>query len=80
MLEIDRYNTSGGIFGRLLVNSSCSEGHACQLQSLLADKFSFNLSKVHDKYWDQRYRLFSKFDSGIQLDAESWFSVSASCK
>ncbi|XP_075525241.1 trimethylguanosine synthase 1 isoform X1 [Dermacentor variabilis] len=27
------------------------------------------------KYWMQRYRLFSKFDKGIQLDEESWFSV-----
>ncbi|XP_037554355.1 uncharacterized protein LOC119430963 isoform X1 [Dermacentor silvarum] len=27
------------------------------------------------KYWIQRYRLFSKFDQGIQLDEESWFSV-----
>lgn len=27
------------------------------------------------KYWAQRYRLFSKFDKGIQLDEESWFSV-----
>jgi hypothetical protein len=30
---------------------------------------------VHEKYWDQRYRLFSKFDQGIVLDKESWFSV-----
>ncbi|ESO98940.1 hypothetical protein LOTGIDRAFT_113851 [Lottia gigantea] len=27
------------------------------------------------KYWYQRYRLFSRFDEGIQLDRESWFSV-----
>ncbi|XP_043285412.1 trimethylguanosine synthase [Venturia canescens] len=27
------------------------------------------------KYWVKRYRLFSKFDQGIQLDRESWFSV-----
>lgn len=27
------------------------------------------------KYWHQRYRLFSKFDFGIKLDHESWFSV-----
>eukprot|EP00736_Rhodelphis_marinus_P010695 Rmarinus@m.22969 len=27
------------------------------------------------KYWAQRYRLFSKFDEGILLDDESWFSV-----
>jgi trimethylguanosine synthase len=28
------------------------------------------------KYWYQRRRLFHKFDEGIQLDEESWFSVS----
>ncbi|XP_033218679.1 uncharacterized protein LOC117174089 isoform X2 [Belonocnema kinseyi] len=27
------------------------------------------------KYWFKRYRLFSKFDQGIKLDRESWFSV-----
>ncbi|XP_047445554.1 trimethylguanosine synthase isoform X2 [Mugil cephalus] len=27
------------------------------------------------KYWAQRYRLFSRFDEGIRLDRESWFSV-----
>jgi len=30
----------------------------------------------HDKYWAQRHRLFSKFDLGIQLDTEGWYSVS----
>lgn len=28
-----------------------------------------------EKYWGQRYHLFSKFDEGIQLDTESWYSV-----
>ena len=27
------------------------------------------------KYWAQRYRLFSKFDAGVKLDPESWYSV-----
>ncbi|KOC61766.1 Trimethylguanosine synthase [Habropoda laboriosa] len=27
------------------------------------------------KYWLKRYSLFSKFDQGITLDRESWFSV-----
>lgn len=27
------------------------------------------------KYWINRYRLFSKFDDGVKLDFESWFSV-----
>lgn len=28
------------------------------------------------KYWSKRFSLFSLFDHGIQLDRESWFSVS----
>jgi len=27
------------------------------------------------KYWAQRYRLFSLYDSGVLLDEESWYSV-----
>jgi trimethylguanosine synthase len=30
---------------------------------------------VHDKYWTQRRRLFSRFDRGIELDSEGWYSV-----
>jgi len=29
----------------------------------------------HRKYFYGRYKLFSKFDDGIQLDEESWYSV-----
>jgi trimethylguanosine synthase len=32
-------------------------------------------SEVPDKYWAQRKRFFSKFDDGIILDKEGWFSV-----
>ena len=32
-------------------------------------------SQVADKYWAQRKRLFVKFDQGIQLDREGWYSV-----
>lgn len=32
-------------------------------------------NEVADKYWAQRKRLFSKFDQGIKLDKEGWFSV-----
>lgn len=28
-----------------------------------------------DKYWAQRKRLFTRFDDGIQLDKEGWYSV-----
>lgn len=32
-------------------------------------------SDVQDKFWAQRRRLFSKFDMGIKMDSEGWFSV-----
>ncbi|KAA3476460.1 trimethylguanosine synthase-like isoform X1 [Gossypium australe] len=37
------------------------------------------MSKEHSaiigKYWCQRYLLFSRFDDGIKMDEEGWFSV-----
>jgi len=30
---------------------------------------------VTDKYYDQRYRLFSRYDEGIVLDTEGWYST-----
>jgi hypothetical protein len=35
----------------------------------------FPKDEVGDKFWSQRRRLFSLFDDGIQLDKESWYSV-----
>lgn len=32
-------------------------------------------NKELKKYWWQRYRLFARFDEGIRLDHDSWFSV-----
>ncbi|XP_021933862.1 uncharacterized protein LOC110836698 isoform X3 [Zootermopsis nevadensis] len=32
-------------------------------------------NKILRKYWVRRYQLFSRFDEGIKLDDESWFSV-----
>lgn len=31
---------------------------------------------VPKKYWAQRFELFSRFNQGIRLDEESWYSVS----
>ena len=32
-------------------------------------------SGIIGKYWCQRYLLFSRFDDGIKMDEEGWFSV-----
>ncbi|XP_039270802.2 uncharacterized protein LOC120345426 isoform X1 [Styela clava] len=39
----------------------------------IPDEIASDRSMV--KYWAQRYKLFSKFDDGIKLDKESWYSV-----
>jgi trimethylguanosine synthase len=35
----------------------------------------YSTNEVENKYWSQRRRLFTRFDQGIQLDKESWYSV-----
>ncbi|KAJ4936400.1 hypothetical protein JOQ06_000994, partial [Pogonophryne albipinna] len=42
---------------------------------LMADAPEGNTESALAKYWAQRYRLFSRFDEGIRLDREGWFSV-----
>ncbi|KAL8250692.1 hypothetical protein R6Q59_034385 [Mikania micrantha] len=36
-------------------------------------------SPVIGKYWCQRYILFSKYDDGIKMDEEGWFSATPEC-
>ncbi|KAG0479888.1 hypothetical protein HPP92_010746 [Vanilla planifolia] len=33
------------------------------------------ISAFRSKYWRQRYSLFSRYDDGIKMDEEGWFSV-----
>ncbi|CAH9139481.1 unnamed protein product [Cuscuta epithymum] len=33
------------------------------------------VSAAVEKYWFQRFNLFSKYDEGIRMDEEGWFSV-----
>ncbi|KAJ4701744.1 Trimethylguanosine synthase [Melia azedarach] len=46
------------------------ENEDLQFQGLI-EEFPANISK----YWCQRYLLFSRFDDGIRMDEEGWFSV-----
>jgi len=78
MLETERFNTSGQVFEELARSKEKAKQKensesGLNLTPKIAD--SIDLSSLHEKYWDQRYRLFSKYDRGILLDAESWFSV-----
>ncbi|XP_028783941.1 uncharacterized protein LOC114739992 [Neltuma alba] len=46
------------------------ETEGCQFQELHEE-----YSAAIGKYWHQRYSLFSRFDHGIRMDEEGWFSV-----
>eukprot|EP00850_Spirogloea_muscicola_P000791 SM000003S11036 [mRNA] locus=s3:572421:576614:+ [translate_table: standard] len=51
-------------------------GAGMKLQEVLPEVAADSaLSESTAKYWKQRYRLFSRFDEGILLDEEGWFSV-----
>lgn len=50
-----------------------TEGYR-QLRYLGEEKPCHLPEELH-KYWAQRHRFFVKFDEGIRLDNESWFSV-----
>ncbi|GJX67951.1 RNA cap guanine-N2 methyltransferase [Tanacetum coccineum] len=48
-------------------------------KELEADLLMENYSPVISKYWRQRYLLFSKYDDGIKMDEEGWFSATPEC-
>jgi SAM-dependent methyltransferase len=50
---------------RVLPNGDCGDGIVNP----------YPASEVPHKYWAQRKRLLSRFDDGIKLDKEGWFSV-----
>ncbi|RVW40560.1 Trimethylguanosine synthase [Vitis vinifera] len=58
------------VYWRLLYTSSFFFLPGFEFQGLLEDS-SADISK----YWWQRYLLFSKYDDGIKMDKEGWFSV-----
>ncbi|XP_042861299.1 uncharacterized protein LOC122246661 isoform X2 [Penaeus japonicus] len=45
------------------------------IQYRIKETVPLDIPKELLKYWAQRYRLFLKYDKGIKLDKESWFSV-----
>lgn len=59
---------SSGLLSPVRSNSS-TNGH----EEASSKQTTFSASNY--KYWAQRYRFFSRFAEGIQLDDEGWFSV-----
>merc|ERR1712228_1155872 len=62
-------------------NNRSKQRERIYMAEYTADELEHHLSirspdkRIPEKYWYQRYRLFSKYDDGIKLDIESWHSV-----
>ncbi|KAL4583563.1 hypothetical protein LXL04_008141 [Taraxacum kok-saghyz] len=55
---------------------SKEQGHAGDhLLKQQVDLEEMSISPIITKYWCQRYLLFSKYDKGIKMDEEGWFSA-----
>ena len=60
----------------LFQNSVSVKAHKKRKHSIRdKEKAAQNVSPVVKKYWFQRYNLFSKYDKGIKMDEEGWYSV-----
>ena len=66
MLEVERAVTISIFNGKYAYISNTSTTHS---------DTPGNDTCIDEKYWDQRFRYFKRFDEGIMLDQESWFSV-----
>ncbi|XP_076921565.1 uncharacterized protein LOC143583020 [Bidens hawaiensis] len=52
---------------------------AANSKELAYEMLMEEISPVISKYWCQRYILFSKYDDGIKMDEEGWFSATPEC-
>ncbi|XP_071711306.1 uncharacterized protein [Rutidosis leptorrhynchoides] len=48
-------------------------------KGLQLEVWTEEISPLISKYWCQRYLLFSKYDDGIKMDEEGWFSATPEC-
>jgi len=55
--------------------SSSSDEHEVNDEDELLMHNEFTLPDNCKKYWKKRYDLFSKFDNGVYMTSELWFSV-----
>ena len=56
-----------------LIHTSAIENNSADTAS---DKPSpVPYSWMHAKHWNQRYRYFSRYDEGVQIDHEGWYSI-----
>ena len=53
------------------ISMPCRRPHPPNKQQLKA----LNLSAKVAKYWMQRYSLWSRYDEGVRMDEEGWFSA-----
>jgi hypothetical protein len=71
--SIDYSLESGGVRSSFMINSYENENTICESSD--ESKEPKGMGVGHRKFFRQRYDLFHKFDEGIQMDDEGFFSV-----
>ena len=77
-LSVGRGKYSGSGHG-LLRKRSGSSGKQMLVDPKTAAMAREQVPRRLFKYWLQRYSLFSKFDQGVQMDGEGWYSATPEC-
>lgn len=74
--KLDSNGSENEVIGtKVSRNSFPPTNSVADAQILNRDSLNNVTSTRIKKYWAQRYRLFSKYDQGILMDEESWYSV-----
>ena len=61
--------------GNTMVDTQHNESSTTDTATVLPADPNLAGVDVHPKYYAQRYRLFSRYDAGVRLDAVGWYSV-----
>ncbi|KAH6782211.1 S-adenosyl-L-methionine-dependent methyltransferases superfamily protein [Perilla frutescens var. frutescens] len=69
--DLESTNDARGLSQELDINTSNEKKETKSNMKSSEDLLPCSISR----YWLQRYHLFSRFDNGIKMDEEGWFSV-----
>ena len=70
--KLDSNGSESEVVGTKVIRSSTSLSSSPTASVWFENQRNQKQNPRISKYWAQRYRLFSKYDQGIQMDEESW--------
>ncbi|KAH8264257.1 hypothetical protein KR038_005426 [Drosophila bunnanda] len=75
IMECDRSLVLHGVHGGLVTKKQKPKKKKTRKKTSMPEFMQNETKSQMVKYWLKRFSLFSRFDQGIRLDRESWFSV-----